>query len=261
MAKKPETKTEDKVIEGGPPKDGEEYVDPQDKAKEESTKEKPAEVAVKEPEKTEESDPIYSSAGGEFHSKEELINYTKSLERKALGETPEELAAIAKSNTDKILGHAREAANEEKDEDQDLADRFMTDTPGAIKQLKAELRAEANEEKAKAKATTDFWSSFDKENQDLQRHEGIVKFIVSRDWGELKGDKDLKRVRSKIAQKTRDFISGIRRDVGEETEITARGTSTSTGASSTVSTSKSGKAPEKPTSFVDEVRSLRQKRA
>ncbi len=259
MSKKPEKKAEEPVIEGGPPEHGEEYVDPEDKTKGEAKK--PAEEPAKEPEKTGETTPIYSSAGGEFTTEEELITYTKSLERKALGETPEELATTAKSNADKILGNARETAKEDRDEEQDLADRFITDPAGAIKQLKTEINDAADKKEAKAKGRSQFWKSFDTENQDLQRHEDVVKFIVNRDWDELKGDKDLKRVRSKIAQKTRDFISGIRRDAGEETEITAKGTSTSTGASSTVSTSKSGKDSEKPTSFVEEVRRLRQKRA
>jgi len=259
MAKEPETKTEDPAIEGGPPKDGEEFVDVQDESKKAETKTE--EKVEEKEEKAPDASPIYSSSAGEFNTEEELIAHTKSLERKVLGETPEELASTAKSNADKILGHARDAAKENRTSEDDLADKFLTDTPGAIKQLKDELRSELKDENAKSKAHTDFWSSFYDQNQDLQRQKEVVKFVVGRDWDELKGDKDLKAVREKIAKKTRDFISSIRKDAGEETEITAKGTSTSTGASSTVSSSKSSKAASKPTSFVDEVRSLRQKRA
>lgn len=201
-------------------------------------------------------DPVYSSSAGDFKTVEELTEYTKSLEKKQLTAAQAEQELDARNEASRVL--REELKDPKKEEPSEIDDLMYTNAPEYRRRLKDEVKAEIKDEQVIGEARRDFWDEFYSENTDLQPYRRVVKFI-ERDCASEFKDLSLKQAKVLVAERTREFIQGVRKKQNvTTTELETTNTQTLNSSGERVPTQPPKE--EKALNFVEQMKQLRAKR-
>lgn len=217
-----------------------------------------AEAAAPEPAEPEEE---ISIGGKTFKNQTEALNYAEELER-------EKIAADA-FRQGLELGQQAPAGNKTQTAAQPAASQqvppeFYTDPAGYLAKREAEmaqrLKNEVNAERTQEQKSRDTWAKFYSENPDLEQYDKrFVKPILNENWNVLQGietDKALKILASKV----REEIGPMAKAAAPGRELASIKQATTTGKGAPV-TKQKAPAEKEPLNFVNQMRSIKAKRA
>ncbi len=176
--------------------------------------------ATVEPEKA----PVYTGLGGDLGTQEELIAYTRTLEKDKFDRK------LAESKAEPVPAETPAVAESE------TATHWYTDPDKAersvINKAKKELRAELDEQKQKETDEKNFYTELYEENPDLKPMERLVKSVINEKWDTIKV---LHASESKkfIAKEVRAFASDLRAAGGVKGTELPQGQVITTGSSGT----------------------------
>lgn len=174
-------------------------------------------------------------AGRRFESEAEALAYASTLAPQA-PQTP---------------------ANTQAPEEVDPGDIWFEDPKAAARLIKEQVRNEMRREYTAVETQKKVWNDFYEKNKDLKGLEEFVEAAQARKWNEIKAI-PIEQALEKVAKEARSMIHKARGTSGTTERLTSNGATTATpshapGVNTPVHTAK-------PTSFVDELKALREKR-
>lgn len=183
--------------------------------------------------------------GREFKTADELAQYTKSLEEKYI-------SAAVKAPPAAVPPPAAPTAGEKDPELTEIENMLFVDPAKALEKHSDYILKKVDARDARKNATSQFWERFYQENPDLKAAERVVGLVAKERHAELES-LDLVSASKKIAEEARKVIEPIQGNGGKVTEVESRET-TQFGGSAPRTPKGTGKAPEAPESFCDQVK-------
>lgn len=202
---------------------------------------------------TDEKKVLFEGVGGKFHTPEELIEYTKTVEAKLAEKT------AAAPKVEPTASHLAPTVRVpvEKTKLEQIGELIFQDPEKAL-QLHEEVILEKIDERDANKAKErQWWDEFYDENPDLKALERVVKSVVRDNWEEV-SRLDLRAAKVRVAQESRKVVDLVKSQLGvKTTELDSR-PATQFGA--TVG-SRQPLPPETPKrlSFTEQIQKIRKK--
>lgn len=160
--------------------------------------------------------PIYKTFGRDFHSVEDLTEYTKEMERQVVeSRMAAERLNIQKPN--QTLQNPNGPAPK-ADEGPQVEDLLFTDPKKAIIMLKQQAKDDVMKDLNAKDAERKFWETFYAEYSDLRNVERIVQSVTKEKWSEV-AYLPLADAKKFIAGESRKLIEQIRGTGGTRVEL------------------------------------------
>lgn len=188
--------------------------------------------------------------GKRFNSQQEVADYIASIEDKyaqqSVTRERQEFTPTQES-LEKQLENA-DISQQEKDE---LAEKIFTNPREVLDRLEQRLEEKWARRTEQEKNRNKFWEAFYQEAPDLRNADRVVQSIARERWEEIK-KLPVSKAREELAKDARALVEKIRGETGKEKTLKSGG---ATALSSTHgSAPKTPIQPQKPKSFIDQVR-------
>lgn len=235
-------------IVGGP---FDEHNLPSEEPESQTTEPQPAEAApetAEEPvqQKPETAKPVYEGLSKTFQTQEELISYTRELEKNALLSEAQQVA--------KQAAEVPETVDERPKID---IDSFIEDPDAVLGQVESNAlqKFEAILEKKELEKTRE--TQFYAENRDLEPFPKLVHFISNRDRKELEELPDDARLKE-LANRSRSFLNEVKQTSGSEV-VSSR--TLTAGATVAQPPRSQPEVEAEPKSMMDQISDMQRKKA
>jgi hypothetical protein len=199
--------------------------------------------------------PIYKTFGREFHTAEDLAEYTKEMERQVV---ESRLAAerLQKPGQNTNTLNTQQVQVPPKIEGPAVDELLFTDPKKAVSMLRQQARDDVMRELGAKEQEQIFWKGFYERNPDLQNADRIVKSIVKEKWAEI-ANLPLAESEKILAGETRALVEKIRTPSGTRKELTP--TSASSLPASGASAPPIAVAQGEPESFVAQIKKFQRR--
>lgn len=196
--------------------------------------------------------PIYKGLGGSFTSTEELTKYVAELE----------------ANVAKNILEGQRPKQPQKTAQEEMAtapaevdispDQLFEDPAAFVSKLEEKILKKLKAEDETKKKETAFWEGFYLENPELKNYDRAVKSVMNEKWGYLQ-KLPVSEAKKILASEALGFVNSIRGTEGQRVIMTGSAGGT---LQNSFATHQDGgqQVNSKPSSFLDEMRSLTKKR-
>lgn len=201
--------------------------------------------------------PIYEGLGVSINTQEELIEYAKRMEAKAVQATINSEKNVNQNSNMDGFTQPQQDTVVEQDKDQDIENMIFTNPKKALDLHGQAVEKRINEKFEAKKREEQFWTDFYVENPDLRNADLVVKSITGQRWAQI-SKLPLGEAKKIIVQESRSQVLKIRGETGTKTEL--QRTSSQSLPASGGSLPQPAVVQEESTNFITEVRKMQAKK-
>lgn len=196
----------------------------------------------------------YQGIGVKLKSPEELIEYTKNLEKKLVEGTVGNAVRQDLSTPSPVTAPTHQTERTYVDEAEEV---LFTDPQKALNILRQGVKKEISDQLSHKDREKKFWDEFYEENPDLKAMDRTVKLVMNEKLEQVK-PLPVSSAKKFLAEETRKFVAQVRSAAGAKKEELPEGGAVVVGAGNRHSP-VGGKSTPAPKNFVEQMKAFQRK--